>query len=166
MASKPPTTIATDADRFEATLKAAKIDERLHDGLWDVWIGDPAKAHLLVTRFKDNGQTSAIVKHKQAPPDPVEQAIERLRTAARAAGQVARDDELVQQIDALAAAFGRLTTPAGQRLDAQQLTQNSGGAAYKSAAEAQLAQTAHVFGDDGRPLFRPVWDPKTGKALP
>lgn len=48
-------------------------------------------------------------------PDPVEQALDRLRQAAHAAGQLVADDQLVQQIDALAAQLGRMTTPAGRQ---------------------------------------------------
>lgn len=36
---------------------------------------------------------------------------------------------------------------------------------YKSATEARLAETATFFGDDGRPLARPLRD-KNGKPLP
>lgn len=56
--------IAAAADQFEIALKAARIPDPLCDGLWDIWVNSPARAHSFVTRFKDGAPALA---HKQAP---------------------------------------------------------------------------------------------------
>lgn len=96
---------------------------------------DIEAGHAMVVKSSDGVQAV----YKQAP-DPVEQAIDRLRQAAQAAGQITADDEVVRQIDALAAALGRLTTPAGQRLEAK----------MKSSAPAW------AICDDGRHIAAPI----------
>jgi hypothetical protein len=52
--------VARQADQFEATLKAARIPEPLHDGLWDIWVNNGPRAYDLVARLK-------TVKTKAAP---------------------------------------------------------------------------------------------------
>lgn len=52
MTARTQPTTATEADLFEAALKDAQIDDRLHEGLWDIWAGSPSNAHALVARFK------------------------------------------------------------------------------------------------------------------
>lgn len=43
--------IALEGDAFEATLKAAQVPEELHDGLWDIWTKNTARATTLARRL-------------------------------------------------------------------------------------------------------------------
>lgn len=52
--------IAVAGNTFETALKQARIPLPLHDGMWDIWAGSPARAYALIARFKDNGQTLAV----------------------------------------------------------------------------------------------------------
>jgi hypothetical protein len=52
MPARLPTATDIEANRFEIALKEAQIDDRLHDGLWDIWAGSPSNAHAIVARFK------------------------------------------------------------------------------------------------------------------
>lgn len=74
--------VAQSADAFEAALKESRIPEQLHDGLWDVWVNNPARAGGLVARFKDGGHTPAVAF--KASGDAVEQRGARLVAALRA----------------------------------------------------------------------------------
>jgi hypothetical protein len=150
MAPKLSPIIAAESNRFETALKEARIPEQLHDGIWDVWVTNPSRAHGLIARFKDAGSTPAI--RFKAAPDPIEQALNRLRQAAVAAGQSMPDDQIVQQIEQLTMALGQLTNPKAQR---QQLATKQAG-----------SSDAPRFVDDfGRPLARPLYDSQ-GRPLP
>lgn len=67
-----PTGTNESYDDFEAAFKAARIPTQLYEALGDVWVDSPARAHHLIARFKDRGQTLAM-KFKDAPLDEFDQ---------------------------------------------------------------------------------------------
>lgn len=126
----PRSSVGDEADRLEAALAAAGLRPSQDDAVWDLWTEKGLRPAL-----------DLVVKYKAASaPDPIEQALDRLRQAAQSAGAMAADDQIVAQIDALAAALGRLTTPAGQRMESKM-------------KEAQLGLNPHGLRDDQGRLF-------------
>lgn len=110
--------VARDAEQFEATLKAARIPDALHDGLWDIWVDNGPRAYSLVARFKDNGGAPSV-RSKAAPgmvaielpaavvdqlggPDAVAQLVARAAQSAQtpAGGLQLRDDQAAATLKA------------------------------------------------------------------
>src|SRR5581483_9660841 len=66
--------VPNEYQRLEAALKEARIPSQLWDGIGDIWVDSPVRAHALITRFKDSA-----VRMKAA--DPLDTAYQQLRTA-------------------------------------------------------------------------------------
>lgn len=95
MAPGRPPSVDGEADRLEAALKAARIPEKLQDGLWDVWVDDPARAHHLIARFKEYPQAMRL-----KAGTPRDMAYQQLCAASDAGDEPARQAAL-QQLEML-----------------------------------------------------------------
>lgn len=110
----PTTNELESYDYLEKAMKAARVPTQLWEGIGNVWVDNPARAHHLVARFKDSGETPAEIgrrvgqqvaaKFKQvAPADAIDQAIARLTAAALERAKMDGDTPIAKAIDALTA---------------------------------------------------------------
>lgn len=95
MAPGRPPSIDQEADRFEIALKTARIPEKLHNSLWDVWVDDPPRAHHLIVRFKEYPQSMRL-----KASDPIDVAFQQLRKA-HASGDTGQINAALQQLGTL-----------------------------------------------------------------
>jgi hypothetical protein len=122
--------VPNEYQRLEIAMKEARIPTQLWEGIGDIWVNSPSRAHALIGYFKAG---ATVVRTKAAAPGMTTIELPTALAAALASARAAQPDAAIEA--ALQQIGGTATKAGGQLRDTQK-------PAIKSASLTPIEQIA------------------------